>query len=326
MSSLGVSLAVAGCAVPYDDDGELLAGGRLASAPVKTHSAVPVVIDSDLAPDDLAAISYLVRHPEVRVVGVTVPTTGMVTCPAGIALLDDLFTAIEAKPVPVACGEEPRGAAGVPFPAWWGIGSLTDSGLERGVGDGSTRVSRRPAGRFLADAARRHPGLHVVALGPLTEVAALLRSDPDAYVRLAGVTTMAGIVEEPAQDSDLGVGEWNAAADPEAFASVVAGPVPVTVVPHDPVPPGRPAGMAVPVVGHLGFATDFESPAFWDLATAALFTLPVAARAETGTWRVDVRDDRGRLTRTGDGTVRVVTALDAARLDDAYRAVFEARD
>jgi hypothetical protein len=46
------------------------------------------------------------------------------------------------------------------------------------------------------------------------------------------------------------------------------------------------------------------------------------ATVEPGTWEVDTTTDRGRLRRTGDGQVRVVTALDAARLDEVYRSIF----
>ena len=62
--------SLAACApAAYDNDGETLVGGRLAPAPAKAPDRVPVVIDSDLAPDDLAAIAYLVRHPSVEVLG-----------------------------------------------------------------------------------------------------------------------------------------------------------------------------------------------------------------------------------------------------------------
>ena len=131
---------------------------------------------------------------------------------------------------------------------------------------------------------------------------------------------MAGAVDSPSHAS--GVAEWNAGADPVPFAEVVAGPVPLTVVPDDPVPRGAPVALAGPVVGGLGRAAGFESPAYWDLATAGVFVAPDAATTESGAWSVDTTADRGRLTRPGDGPVRVVTELDAAALDEVYRSVF----
>ena len=154
----------------------------------------------------------------------------------------------------------------------------------------------------------------------MTEVAAVLREHPAAYARLGGVTTMAGTVDSESHAD--GVGEWNVGADPVPFAEVLAGPVPVTVLPDDPVPPGAPDGLAGPVVGGLGRVPGFESPKYWDLATAGTFVDGSVATTESGTWSVDTSDDRGRLRRTGDGPVRVVTALDTAGLDEVYRGVF----
>jgi len=318
-----LAVLATGCTAAYDNDGEARSSGRMTPAPAKAADAVPVIVDSDLAPDDLVAITYLMRHPRVRVVGITVPTTGMVTCPAGgLQLLADLFAAAEARSVPVACGVQPRSEGAVAFPEDWCAGVVSDSGLPH-VGVPPLLPLRESAADFLARQATEVDDLHVVALGPLTELAAVRRDHPAAYRRIAGITSMAGIVEGDAQDPGQGVGEWNAAADPVAFDAVLAGPVPVTVVPDDPVPAGPPDGMDAPVVGALGVGTTIESPAFWDLATAGLFTLPTAGTASVdGAWRADVTGDRGRLHRTGDGSVRVVTALDTAALDEAYTAVF----
>ena len=85
--------------------------------PPRAADATPVVIDSDLAPDDLAAIAYLVRHPAVDVLAISVPTTGMVTCGGGVDLLADFFEAIGAARVPVACGATERGPARRAVPA-----------------------------------------------------------------------------------------------------------------------------------------------------------------------------------------------------------------
>lgn len=317
-----LTLLVSGCSAAYDDDGEALVAGNLTAAQAKAAERVPVVIDSDLAPDDLAAIAFLMRHPAVDVLAVSVPDTGMVTCSGGIDLLSDLLGAIRLDPVPVVCGETARGQHGVPFPASWTSGSLAQSGLDRSTPGAMPPLPHVDAATYLARLADRVDGLHVVALGPLTEVAEMRHAHSASYARLAGVISMAGIVDAESHDAGLGVGEWNAAADVDAFATVLAGPVPVTVVPDDPVPDGRPAGLAAPVVSRLGLDPEFTTPAFWDLATAGAFTTPAAARTETGTWDVDLEQDRGRLTRTGDGSVRVVTHLDAHLLDEAYAEVF----
>lgn len=315
-----VVAALAGCsAVAADTDGEVFVRGPMTPAADKRSGAVPVVVDTDLAPDDLAALALLVRHPDVRVVAVTIPQTGELDC-RGTDLLGDFFDALGTTPPPVACGATPRGDDGVAFPADWGAGALMNSGLPRDDGAGDLTPVRTPSAALIARLARHHDNLRIVALGPLTEVAAVLREHPDAYARIDGITTMAGSVDSTSHTD--GVAEWNAGADPVPFAEVVAGPVPVTIVPDDPVPDGAPEGLAGPVVGGLGRVPHFQSPAYWDLATAGTFVAPAAATTESGTWTVDTSDDRGRLRRTGDGPVRVVTALDAAALDEVYRDVF----
>lgn len=324
---LAVLLAALSACAPAasDSDGEVIVAGALAAPPAKAAGRVPVVIDSDLAPDDLAAIAFLVRHPAVEVLAITVPTTGMVTCNGGVGLLGDFFASIGSDPVTVACGAAERGDHSQPFPPAWTGASLTSSGVDRSHGGPVPPVVRADAATYLARLADRVTGLHVVALGPLTEIAELQRAHPASYERLAGIISMAGIVDTESQDADLGVGEWNAAADADAFAAVVAGRVPLTIVPDDPVPDGRPAGLSAPVVSRLGTDAEFTSPAFWDLATAGAFTNLTAATYESGAWDVDLDDDLGRLHRTGDGTVRVVTGLDSDALDQAYAAVFGIR-
>lgn len=315
-----LAAALAGCsAAASDTDGEVFVAGPMAPMAAKEPDAVPVVVDTDLAPDDLAALALLVRAPGVRVVAVTVPRTGELDC-RGTGLLSDFFDALEVDAPPVACGTTPRGDDGVAFPAEWGAGAMTMSGLPRDDAPGALEPVRTPAADLVARLARRHDDLQVVALAPLTEVAAVLREHPAAYARIDAVTTMAGSVRTDSHAD--GVAEWNAGADPVPFAEVLAGPVPVTVVPDDPVPSGAPDGLAGPVVGGLGRVAGFESPRYWDLATAGTFVDSTAATSETGSWEVDTTGDRGRLRRTGDGTVRVVTGLDAARLDEVYRSIF----
>ena len=247
---------------------------------------MPVVVDTDLAPDDLAALALLLRHPGVRVVAVTVPMTGELDC-RGTGLLGDFFQALEVAPPPVACGTTPRGEDGVMFPPDWGAGALMSSGLPRDGAPSDLTPVHAPAAGLIARLARRHDDLQVVALAPLTEVAAVLRQHPAAYARIDGIITMAGSVDSPSHAD--GVAEWNAGADPVPFAEVLAGPVPVTVVPDDPVPPGAPDGLTGPVVGGLGRVAGFESPRYWDLATAGTF---VAGPARDRVGHVDGGHDR----------------------------------
>ncbi|MBA2955935.1 nucleoside hydrolase [Nocardioides sp. CGMCC 1.13656] len=304
------ALALTGCSAPYDDDGEYGAAGSLAGAAAPEEDATPVVVDTDLAGDDLVALAYLLRRPDVRVVAVTVAGTGLVGCDPGVDLVADLVHALGEGFVPVACGREEPARE---WPAAWVETAEAAPGLPRL--DTTFRPASEPAPLLLAELAMSYPELDVVALGPLTNLADLAERWPDDYARLGGIHVMGGAVDVPAID---GVAEWNAAADPAAFAAVLAGRVPVTVVPDDPIPSGTPEELVVGVVGAIATAAG-DVPKRWDLATAAAFVEPGLAETRRGTWTVD---DTGRLTRTGPGRTTVVTALDEAGLNASYASDF----
>ena len=316
---LVVSVLAACSPAASDADGEVYVAGPMAPAEPKRPDAVPVLVDTDLAPDDLAALAMLARHPGVQVVAITVPLTGQLGC-VGRGLVADLYEGLGTPPPPLACGDTSRGPDGVAFPQAWTWGAIQSSGLSGDHDPTSLTPVESSAAELVVRTVRRHDGLQVVALGPLTELATVLRTHPEAYARLGGITMMAGAVDSASHGD--GIAEWNAGADPVPFAEVLAGPVPVLVVPDDPVPRGAPDGLAGPVVGALGRVPGFESPAYWDLATAGVFVTPSAGTTRSGTWIVDTTGDRGRLRRTGDGSVHVVTELDAAALDETYRDAF----
>ena len=301
---------LAGCAAPYDDDGEL----SLAAGPAvpKAADAVHVVVDTDLGGDDLAALALLVRHPDVVVEAVTISGTGLVGCDPGVDVVADLFTALEEPSPVVACG--PSSSSGRAFPDEWRRTAASGSGIPRPAS--TVLRSSTPAPALLARYARHVDDLTVVALGPLTNLAALARSAPDDYERLSGVHVMGGSVHGPLGD---GVAEWNAAADPAAFSAVLASDVPVVVVPEDAVPSGTPSVLSS-APGVAGVAATMHYEKWWDLAAAAAFvTGPGSASVEAGDWTVD---GTGRLTRAGDGSVGVLRPLDAGELQAAYGVAF----
>jgi len=303
------TLALTGCAAPYDDDGEYGGAGSLADPAAPNDDATPIVVDTDLAGDDLVALAYLLRRPDVRVVAVTVAGTGLVGCDPGADLVADLVHALGEGWVQVACGREDPARE-------WPVAWVTRAEQARGLPrlDTTFLPVSEPAPLLLAKLARSLDGLDVVALGPLTNLADLAERWPDAYERLGQIYSMAGAVDVPSVD---GVAEWNAAADPAALAAVLAGPVPVTLVPDDPIPAGTPAALSAPVIG--GIVSANPVPKWWDTTTAAAYTEPSLASGTRGTWTVD---DTGRLTRTGRGPVIVVTAVDPTALEATLAAAF----
>ena len=78
---------------------------------------------------------------------------------------------------------------------------------------------------FLIETARRHPGLTLVPVGPLTNIALALRAAPDLADHVAAISLMGG----GTFGNRTPVAEFNIWADPEAAAIVFASGVPVTM-------------------------------------------------------------------------------------------------
>jgi hypothetical protein len=318
------ALVLGGCSAPYDGDGEARASLRLAPVAGRLPTAAPVVVDTDLGADDLVALALLLRHPAVRVEAITVAATGLVGCPEAADVVADLTAALGMASPVVACGRARPGPTGRPMPTDWRRAAAEGSGLPAASAEMKhfvpVAVSGMPAAELLAKTARRTDGLTVVALGPLTNVADVATSDPKAFAALHAVQVMGGVVTAEGED---GIGEWNAAADPEAFSTVLdaarAGGPRLTIVPLDAVPTGTPWQLTAPVVGAV--TARAALPAWWDAATAAAFVAPDAAATASGTYRLG-GSQPGRLTRTGDGPVHVVERLDVVMIDQVYGTVF----
>jgi len=78
-------------------------------------------------------------------------------------------------------------------------------------------VASRDAVGYILDASRSIDGLHLVAMGPLTNIALALQRDPDLPQHLSGITIMGGAA---VGGNVSPTAEFNIWADPEAAAMV----------------------------------------------------------------------------------------------------------
>ena len=96
-------------------------------------------------------------------------------------------------------------------------------------------ISDEPAPERIARAARETPGLQLVMVGPLTNLARALALDPELPRRVAGVTIMGGHVRE-ARLGDFvcpwGI-DYNLCSDPESSVAVLGAGFSTTLVPAD---------------------------------------------------------------------------------------------
>jgi len=188
----------------------------------------PLYLDCDPGVDDAVALAYLLASPEVELVGIG-SVSGNVSAADGARNALDLLALANRTGVPVAVGashpQAGRFAGGVPhIHGHVGIGNVA-------LPTSTQRPVTESAAQLLVRLATDHPGLDVLAIGPLTNLALALRQDPELPAKVSAVTIMGGAALVPGNLTP--VAEANIGNDPEAAAEVFAAPWPITLVPLD---------------------------------------------------------------------------------------------
>ena len=167
-----------------------------------------MIIDCDPGHDD--ALALLLADHLADVVGITT-VSGNAPLPAVTANALGLKTLMQGD-VPVHAG-----AAGPLAPGDGQPRHATHVHGESGLDGVDVPPAASPAGDdavgFLLDASRRETDLWLVAIGPLTNVAAAISRDPGFVGRLAGISIMGGSTRG---GNVTAAAEFNIWADPEA--------------------------------------------------------------------------------------------------------------
>ncbi len=155
----------------------------------------------------------------------------------GFALLQAFHSPeLEIRGVSVVFGNAPLAQA-------WPIGrrivgQFGPRGLHayRGASSAAERGVETPASRALAAALEREP-LIIFVLGPATNVATVLENHPELAPRIVRVIAVAG--RRPGQRfttgsvNRAGHRDFNLEQDPDAFRTLLAAPIPVTLTPFE---------------------------------------------------------------------------------------------
>ena len=181
------------------------------------------VIDTDTASDDAVALVMALRAPDVQVEAITV-VSGNVGVDQGVA--NALYTVelCDAN-VPVYRGaDRPLTRAAVHAHFFHG---------PDGMGDQCYPASTRQpeslhAVHALIDIIRAHPGLTLVTLGPLTNVALALAAAPDLAALVERCVVMGGAANTVGNVTPAA--EYNIWVDPEAARRVFHAGLPIEMV------------------------------------------------------------------------------------------------
>src|SRR6188508_2025722 len=176
----------------------------------------PVILDVDTGIDDMVALLIAATAPELNLRGVTC-VAGNVEIHHVARNTGKILQMVGRADVPVSIGaarplqRRLRTAPETHGPT--GTGYVELRGEDRKLGE--TEYTPIPAARYLGAHVRRHPGeMTVLALGPLTNLAAAANSGVDLAHGARQVVWMGGTLEERGNTTETG--EWNACVDPEA--------------------------------------------------------------------------------------------------------------
>lgn len=180
---------------------------------------IPILVDTDIGTDidDAFALALVARSPELELLGVTT-VSGDTHARARLAA--KLLWECGLRRVPVAAGEPGR-----PLPmeqTRWANGFR------------SPQLRPGTAVDFLDATLRRRPGTTtIVAIGPLTNIAALLEKDPAIVKKISQIVLMGGSIDHGYGDDPTPVAEYNIAADPAAAQKVFSSGIHILMVPLD---------------------------------------------------------------------------------------------
>jgi pyrimidine-specific ribonucleoside hydrolase len=303
---------------------------------------IPVVLDADMAMDDIGALFYLARHPGIDLRAITVNGVAFAHCDGGVRNALGLLEVAGAPEIPVSCGREEAYPGGTPAPDDWRKSADNLYGAQ--VRTGGRVADGRPAAELLADTIRTTPGeIVVVAIGPLTNLAEAFQADPTLAGQIKEIIIMGGAMDAPGNVADGDptnqVAEWNIIADPMAADIVMASGAPITLVPLDatndvPFTRGfyerlRADALTRPAVFtyNLMYMNQWWLDGgmyWWDTLAAAVVTDPDLVTMEQ--MALDVVTDGGaEMGRTieapGGSPARVAVAADRQRFEALFLAV-----
>jgi inosine-uridine nucleoside N-ribohydrolase len=182
---------------------------------------IPVLFDTDIGTDidDAYALALLLRSPELELVGVTT-VSGDAVARARLA----------AKLLAV------EGGAAATIPVYAGTSTATQymTQTEWAAGFSSPALHTDGGVAFMRAQIEARPGqLTVIAVGELTNVAALLASAPGIAGKIKRIALMGGAIRRGGEPGSKPQPEWNIKSNAAAARAVFTSGVPLLVGPLD---------------------------------------------------------------------------------------------
>jgi purine nucleosidase len=204
----------------------LLAGSLLLALPLQAAVPIPVILDTDIGSDvdDAFALALIVASPELDLQAVTTV--------AGDAedrawMVCRFLTQVGHKPIPVAFGHAPQSDD---KPDW----QIQYRRHPAAIFNRTLKPVKESAVELLYAKLKEKPEkLTLLCIGPLTNIARLLKEHPDAKPWIKRLVVMGGSVRVGYNGKAPPEAEWNIKSDIPAAKAVFAAGIPLTVAPLD---------------------------------------------------------------------------------------------
>lgn len=207
----------------------------LSVAPGETP--VPLIFDDDGSPDGVIALLYFLRNPHFDVRAVTV-SQGEAHPQIFSLHISQLLSMLGKDDIPVGFGRATPLEGDNAFPEPWREAS--DRFFEIPLQESPAAFEARPATDVILETlSESTEPMMVFISGTHTNIAEVLRIDPEIDEKISGVYVMGGSIYVPGNiESDWpeihnAVAEWNIWADPQAAHEVFASGIPIHLVPID---------------------------------------------------------------------------------------------
>ncbi len=186
-------------------------------------SPIPVILDVDPGHDDAVALMMACGAPGLDLLAVTT-VAGNVPLEKTTRNALRILSLIGRADVPVAAGA----ASPLSRPLYTAEGIHGESGLDGPpIPEAGFEPDGRGAVELISDTLRAAPEpVTLVPVGPLTNIAALLRARPDLKDRIARVSLMGGSI---GLGNTTPAAEFNIYVDPEAAREVFESGLPITM-------------------------------------------------------------------------------------------------
>jgi inosine-uridine nucleoside N-ribohydrolase len=197
----------------------LILGTAACIAPA--HAATPVIFDTDIGTDidDAYALAALLHRPELELVGVTTVSSDAVA-----------RARLAAKLLQVAGGRWAK------VPVYAGTSTPTQYMKQVDWAQGLHFASLHESGavEFMRTQIEARPGeITLIAVGELTNIAALLESAPGIAKKIRGIALMGGSIYRGYAAGSKPEPEWNIKSNARAAQVVFQSGVPLLVAPLD---------------------------------------------------------------------------------------------